>query len=123
MHLFALRSSLPSVSLSRPIVPYALLVLINKRTSVVEYPDLKVFCVHPGIVATELTIEYEGRASRDMDSPALCASTILYLISGKADYFNGRFVASTWDLGEVERDWKEKIIAQDALVSKLHIPQ
>jgi len=123
MHLFALRSSLPSVGLSRPIVPYAPLVLINKRTSVVEYPDLKVFCVHPGIVATELTIEYEGRASRDMDTPALCASTILYLISGKADYFNGRFVASTWDLGEVERDWKEKIIAQDALVSKLHIPQ
>jgi len=49
----------------------------------------------------------------------------LYLISGKADYLSGRFkfVASTWDRGEVERDWKEKIIAQNALVSKLHIPQ
>jgi len=89
----------------------------------IEYPDLKVFCVHPGIVATELTIEYEGHASRDLDSPALCASTILFVISGKADYLSGRFVASTWDLGEVERDWKEKIIAQNALVSKLHIPQ
>jgi hypothetical protein len=99
------------------------LVLINNRTSVAEYPDLKVFCVHPGIVATELTVKYEGHASRDLDSPALCASTILYLISGKADYLSGRFVASTWDLGEVERDWKEKIIAQNALVSKLHIPQ
>ncbi len=36
---------------------------------------------------------------------------------------SGRFVASTWDLDEVEVDWKEKIIAQDALISKLHIPQ
>ena len=125
MRLFALRSSSPSVSLSNYMAPYALFRLINNRTSVVEYPDLKVFCVHPGIVATELTVEYEGHTSRDLDSPALCASTILYLISGKADYLSGRFkfVASTWDRGEVERDWKEKIIAQNALVSKLHIPQ
>lgn len=123
MRLFALRSSSPSVSLSDPIVPCALLTLINNRTSAAEYPELKVFCVHPGIVATDLTVEYEGRTSRDLDSPALCASTILYVMSGKADYLSGRFVASTWDLGEVERDWREKIIAQNALVSKLHIPQ
>ena len=123
MRLFALRSSSPSVSLSDPIVPCALLTLINNWTSAAEYPELKVFCVHPGIVATDLTVEYEGRTSRDLDSPALCASTILYVMSGKADYLSGRFVASTWDLGEVERDWREKIIAQNALVSKLHIPQ
>ena len=52
----------------------------------------------------------------------LAASTIQYLTSGKADYLSGRYVASTWDLGEVERDWKEKIIAQNNLVSKLSIP-
>jgi hypothetical protein len=84
---------------------------------------LKIFSVHPGIVATELTAEYEGLTNRDEDSPALSAATILYLISGKADYLNGRYVSSTWDLGEVERDWKEKIISQGALVSKLDIPQ
>ena len=104
------------------LLEYALLASIKDLTSFTEYPDLKVFCVHPGVVATELTVEYEGHASRDQDSPALCASTILYLMSGKADYLSGRFVASTWDLGEVERDWKERIVAQDALVSKLHIP-
>ena len=123
MRLFVLRSSSPSVSLSDPTALYALLTLINNRTLAAEYPDLKVFCVHPGIVATDLTVEYEGRTSRNLDSPALCASTISYVISGKADYLSGRFVASTWDLGEVERDWKEKIISQNALVSKLHIPQ
>jgi hypothetical protein len=79
--------------------------------------------VHPGIVATDLTVAYEGVTKRDEDTPALPAATILYLMSGKADYLSGRFVASTWDLGEVERDWKEKIITQNALVSKLHIPQ
>ena len=52
----------------------------------------------------------------------LSASTIQYLTSGKADYLSGRFVSSTWDLGEVERDWKEKIVAQSSLVSKLSIP-
>jgi hypothetical protein len=44
-------------------------------------------------------------------------------MSGRADYLSGRFVSSTWDLGEVEQDWKEKIITQNALVNKLYIPQ
>jgi hypothetical protein len=52
----------------------------------------------------------------------LAASTIQYLTSGKADYLSGRYVSVQWDLGEVERDWKEKIIAQNSLVSKLSIP-
>ena len=52
----------------------------------------------------------------------LAASTIQYLTSGKADYLSGRYVSAKWDLGEVERDWKEKIIAQSHLVSKLSIP-
>jgi hypothetical protein len=55
-------------------------------------------------------------------TPELAASTILYVTSGKADYLDGRFVSSTWDLGEVERDWKEKIVAQNCLVSKLSLP-
>ena len=52
----------------------------------------------------------------------LAAATILYLTSGKADYLSGRYVSATWDLGEVEREWKEKIIAQNGLVNKLSIP-
>jgi hypothetical protein len=96
--------------------------VVKQRTLVAEYPDLKVFSVHPGFVATELNAAYEGILNRDQDSPALSAATILYLVSGKADYLSGRYVASTWDLGEVERDWKEKIISQGALVSKLDIP-
>ena len=76
------------------------------------------------------------------DRPGLSAATCLYLTSGKAAWLKGRcaqdltqmnnflfsqlfrrFVNSTWDLGEVERDWKEKILATNGLVSKLSIPE
>jgi hypothetical protein len=63
-----------------------------------------------------------GGPIRPNSTTGLAASTIQYLTSGKADYLSGRYVSATWDLGEVERDWKEKIIAQNSLVSKLSIP-
>jgi NAD(P)-dependent dehydrogenase (short-subunit alcohol dehydrogenase family) len=89
-----------------------------------ENPDIKVFCVHPGIVATEMLAEAEGSSSAPaVDTIALPAATMLYLTSGKADYLSGRYISATWDLGEVERDWKEKIVTQHVLVNKLSIPQ
>jgi len=89
----------------------------------VEYPDIKVFSVHPGTVKTKLFEGVGAPESYPVDSTVeLAASTIQYLTSGKADYLSGRYVSAQWDLGEVERDWKEKIIAQNGLVSKLSIP-
>jgi len=76
-----------------------------------------------------------------VDSVALPAATVLYLTARKADYLSGRyvnpwrccvlvpistvfrFISAPWDLGEVERVWKEKIIAENLLVSKLALPQ
>jgi hypothetical protein len=43
---------------------------------------------------------------------------VLYLTSGKADYLSGRYTSATWDLGQVERDWKEKIVTENGLVNK-----
>jgi len=86
-----------------------------------EYPDIKVFSVHPGSVQTDMFDTFGGPIPPD-STIELAASTVQYLTSGKADYLSGRFVSSTWDLGEVERDWKEKIIAQNSLVSKLSLP-
>jgi hypothetical protein len=86
-----------------------------------EYPDIKVFSVHPGNVKTAMFDEFGAPIAPD-STVGLAAATILYLTSGKADYLSGRYVAATWDLGEVERDWKEKIVAQNGLVSKLSIP-
>jgi hypothetical protein len=86
-----------------------------------EYPDIKVFPVHPGTVKTDMQAEIGSLIPID-STVGLAAATILYLTSGKADYLSGRYVSATWDLGEVERDWKEKIVAQNGLVSKLSIP-
>ena len=79
--------------------------------------------MHPGTVKTDMYDETGAGSSFPTNSTVeLAASTMLYLTSGKADYLSGRFVSAEWDLGEVERDWKEKIIAQNSLVSKLSIP-
>src|SRR5258708_34106684 len=87
----------------------------------VEYPDIKVFSVHPGGVKTDMYDEVGGSFPVTA-TVGLAASTIQYLTSGKADYLSGRYVSAQWDLGEVERDWKEKIIAQNGFVSKISIP-
>lgn len=86
-----------------------------------EYPDIKVFPVDPGTVKTDMSDEFSPNVPVD-STVGLAAATILYLTSGKADYLSGRYVSSTWDLGEVEREWKEKIVAQNGLVNKLSIP-
>ncbi|KAI0265622.1 NAD-P-binding protein [Gloeopeniophorella convolvens] len=87
----------------------------------VEYPDIKVFALHPGVVETQMSAE-SGAPVPPVDAVALPASTILYLVSGRADYLSSRYVSSNWDLAEVERDWKEKIVATNGLVNKLSIP-
>jgi len=77
--------------------------------------------MHPGAVKTDLYDEAGGSFPSN-STVELAASTIQYLTSGKADYLSGRYVSAQWDLGDIERDWKEKIIAQNGLVSKLSIP-
>lgn len=117
MQFCVLRSLLPSVNLA------VLSHIRHERLPhrVIEYPDIKVFSVDPGSVQTDMFDKFGGPIPPN-STAGLAASTIQYVTSGKADYLSGRFVSSTWDLGEVERDWKEKIIAQRSLVSKLSIP-
>ena len=47
------------------------LALTNNWTSAAEYPDLKVFCVHPGIVGTELTVSTSDMRLRTLH-PLIC---------------------------------------------------
>ncbi|KAI0045923.1 NAD-P-binding protein [Auriscalpium vulgare] len=88
---------------------------------VLENPDIKVFNVHPGVIETVLNTASEASFPTD-DTVALPAATYLYLTAGKADYLSGRYVHAPWNLGQVEKLYKEKIIAQNGLVTKLHIP-
>jgi len=94
---------------------------MSGRHAFPEYPDIKAFSVHPGCVKTDMYDESGGHYPVN-STVGLAAATILYLTSGSADYLSGRYVSATWDLGEVERDWKEKIVAQNGLVNKLSIP-
>jgi hypothetical protein len=77
---------------------------------------------------------------------ALAAATMLYLTSGRADWLSGRFVhftirffllfpplrlsnvigrfcSATWDMTELERDWKDVIVQKGGLLNKLYIPR
>ena len=121
----ALWSLLPSVTHICCISIYHQSYSKSPRFRFTEYPDLKVFSVHPGTIKTALYDEFGGGETKFPLSATvgLSAATVLYLTAGKADYLSGRFVSSTWDLGEVERDWKEKIVTQNCLVNKLSIPE
>ncbi|KAI0313158.1 NAD-P-binding protein [Amylostereum chailletii] len=85
-----------------------------------EYPEVKVFSLHPGTIRTGINAAQPLLPTPD--TTALPAATMLYLTTGNADWLNGRYVSSNWDLGEMEKDWKEKILAQQGLVNKLKIP-
>ncbi|VDC05478.1 unnamed protein product [Peniophora sp. CBMAI 1063] len=88
-----------------------------------ENPPVKAFSMHPGGVATEMA-ETSGLAAQGVqfvDPPELAAATMLYLCTGKANYLNGRYVSVNWDLGQVEAEWKEKILEKDLLINKLDV--
>ncbi|KAF2496875.1 NAD(P)-binding protein [Lophium mytilinum] len=77
----------------------------------VEHPNLRVFSVHPGIVAAE-----GGRgAVADhftpfaKDKPALTGGLTLYLQTPAAEHLKGGFVSANWDVTEMEKH-KEEIV-------------
>ncbi|KAI0034543.1 NAD-P-binding protein [Vararia minispora EC-137] len=89
-----------------------------------EYPEIKIFSFHPGGVRTELAISTrleEKFGVEFSDPPELAAAATLCLTSGRYDWLNGRFYSVCWDIEEVERDWKDKILEKELLVSKLAV--
>jgi NAD(P)-dependent dehydrogenase (short-subunit alcohol dehydrogenase family) len=89
-----------------------------------EYPDIKIFNLHPGSPPTEMGLgtNHPIASAPPTDSVELAGATMLYLTAGKADWLVGRYASANWDLEEAESIWKEKVIKSDALVSKLHVP-
>ncbi|KAI0275409.1 NAD-P-binding protein [Gloeopeniophorella convolvens] len=88
-----------------------------------EYPRLKAFSFHPGGIETKMAKDsgFVLPEGYTFDEPALPPAAVLYLTSGRADWLNGKFVSANWDFGELERDWKDKVLAKGALVSKLDV--
>ncbi|KAJ7047902.1 NAD-P-binding protein [Mycena alexandri] len=87
-----------------------------------EYPDVKSFSLNPGAIRTSMADNNPEFASWLIDTIQLPAATCLRLTSGREDWLSGRYVSANWELDEVEASWKEKIIEQDALVNRLHVP-
>ncbi|VDB92274.1 unnamed protein product [Peniophora sp. CBMAI 1063] len=92
----------------------------------VEFVDVEygrtvtAFALHPGTIRTAI-----NAAAQNMPTPdttTLAAATVLYLTSGQIDWLHGRYVSANWDLAELERDFKDKILKQDSLVTKLAMP-
>ncbi|KAH9167043.1 NAD-P-binding protein [Lactarius sanguifluus] len=90
-----------------------------------EYPKLTVFALHPGAIRTQMAEEAGVEYPDDLifDTLQLPAATMLHLTSGRVDWLNGKYLSATWDISEIERDWKEKVQAGSALISKLAIPK
>ncbi|KAI0275425.1 NAD-P-binding protein [Gloeopeniophorella convolvens] len=89
-----------------------------------EYPKLKAYSVHPGALDTKMNADsgFVAPEGFEWDSFALPPAVVLYLTSGRADWLNGKFFSANWDVEELERDWKDKVVAKGGLVNKLYIP-
>jgi hypothetical protein len=57
-----------------------------------EYPELRVFALHPGVIQTHL-LEETGvpRSALSFDTIALPAATTLTISAGKAEWLRGRY--------------------------------
>ncbi|KAJ7451200.1 NAD-P-binding protein [Mycena galericulata] len=88
----------------------------------IEHPDVKSFSVNPGAIKTTMADNNPEAAPWLIDTLQLPAATLLRLTSGKEDWLSGRYFSPNWELDEVNALWKEKIVEQDALVNRLHIP-
>ncbi|TFY69123.1 hypothetical protein EVG20_g3294 [Dentipellis fragilis] len=84
-----------------------------------EFPNVKTFAVHPGVVDTEMS---RATTYESVDSAQLVSATYLYLTAGKADWLSGRLLSVTWDMAELQKDWKDKVGKEDGFKSRLVVP-
>jgi hypothetical protein len=54
-----------------------------------EYPDIKAYAVHPGVIDTPLSQEVDPPTTRT-DPPELMAATALWLTARSAEFLSGR---------------------------------
>jgi NAD(P)-dependent dehydrogenase (short-subunit alcohol dehydrogenase family) len=121
------------------------LISSNAREILVdEHPNVRAFAIHPGSILTDVAKGSGFPAELFPDKLELASALILHLAAGKADWLSGRcvpfysrlceccrlpltlmrsYVSACWDITELERDWKEKVLRKRALVNKLHLPQ
>ena len=79
--------------------PQSFIFLASPQPSHTEYPELRVFALHPGTIQTHL-LEETGvpRSHLSFDTIALPAATTLSISAGKAEWLRGRY-----DIGSIMR--------------------
>jgi NAD(P)-dependent dehydrogenase (short-subunit alcohol dehydrogenase family) len=84
----------------------------------VEYPTLRVFTLHPGIVQTDLTDpDFVVFAQDEVE---MGGQLSLYLAQPRADYLRGSFVSVNWDVTEMETHKDD--IAKNKLLKMSWLP-
>ncbi|KAH9062309.1 NAD-P-binding protein [Lactarius vividus] len=75
-----------------------------------EHPKLTVFALHPGTLMMQTVEETSVGFPDDLhfDPPQLPAVTMLYFTSARVEWLNGKYLAATWDIAEIERNWKKQ---------------
>ncbi|KAL9080723.1 MAG: hypothetical protein Q9159_007539 [Coniocarpon cinnabarinum] len=104
---------------------YSISALATNRLSqrVAEsYADQGVFCcaIHPGAVLPEVEPPGVNDVMRafSKDSPSLCGAFLIWLVKGKKEWLNGRYLDATWDVEELEKK-KDEIVQGDKLKMRL----
>jgi NAD(P)-dependent dehydrogenase (short-subunit alcohol dehydrogenase family) len=86
----------------------------------IEYANLRVFSMHPGIVATDFT---DGGMLEPFakDAPELAGMLVGYLAQPRADYLRGGYVCANWDVTELEKN--QERIKKENMVQTLWLPR
>ena len=90
-----------------------------------EYPDIKAYALHPGVIETNTSVaSVSGRGASIPwdDKPELPAATILWLTNRNAEFLSGRYIQASWDLNEIIAI-KDEIVKDNLLVTKLAGPR
>lgn len=73
-----------------------------------EYPDLRVFSLHPGIVAADdRGAVMDAFTPFAKDTQALTGGVSLWLDTPTAEFLKGGFLSVNWDVGEMEAHAEE----------------
>jgi NAD(P)-dependent dehydrogenase (short-subunit alcohol dehydrogenase family) len=97
---------------------------VNRLTEIIQLEygkeGVRALAFHPGGTASTGMGQAapEQYRHRLLDTVDLAAGTALYLTTPKAEYLNGRFVYSNWDIQHVEK-LKDDIVKNNLLVSRI----
>ncbi|KAH9218601.1 putative oxidoreductase ucpA [Leptodontidium sp. 2 PMI_412] len=81
-----------------------------------ENPNVTAVALHPGIVLTDMTLDYFLPYAKD--TPELVGGVGVWLSTEKAEFLNGRYIEANWSVDDLSAR-KEEIIAQGKLSVRL----